>query len=53
MSMIVTVLEKQGDIGDALSACAGRHLDSVVQKYLEAGLITTSRYRGSEADDGI
>ena len=29
---------KQGDIGDALSAYAGSHLDSFVQKYFDSGI---------------
>ena len=36
--MLVTVSEKQGDIGDALSAYAGSHLDSFVQKYFDCGI---------------
>ena len=38
MSMVVTVSGKQGDIGAALSADAGSHLDSFVQKYFDSGI---------------
>ena len=36
--MLITVSGEQGDIGDALSAYAGSHLDFFVQKYFDSGI---------------